>query len=95
MSNQQLRHNPKYESIIAYLKENIDKLTYQELIEMVELKFDYKFSCQETFIYHLKKNGIEKVEVGKFRCKNIKGLRKVFERQMFKLEKLREEEEEK
>ena len=60
---------------------------------MVEIKFGYRFSCQETLIYHLKKNGIIKGEAVKFRMKNIKGLRKIFERDMFKLEKLKEGEE--
>jgi hypothetical protein len=44
-------------------------------------------------IYHLKKNDIIKGEAVKFRMKNIKGLRKIFERDMFKLEKLKEGEE--
>ena len=60
---------------------------------MVEIKFGYKFSCQETLIYHLKKNDIIKGEAVKLRMKNIKGLRKIFERDMFKLEKLKEGEE--
>jgi len=90
MSNQQLRHNPRHDQIIAFLKDNINNLSYQELTEMVEIKFGYKFSCQETLIYHLKKNDIIKGEAVKFRMKNIKGLRKIFERDMFKLEKLKE-----
>lgn len=93
MSNQQLRHNPRHDQIITFLKDNINNLSYQELTEMVEIKFGYKFNCQETLIYHLKKNDIIKGEAVKLRMKNIKGLRKIFERDMFKLEKLKEGEE--
>ena len=60
---------------------------------MVEIKFGYMFSCQETLIYHLKKNDIIKGEAVKFRMKNKKRMRKIFERDMFKLEKLKEGEE--
>ena len=45
MSNQQLRHNPRHDQIITFLKDNINNLSYQELTEMVGIKFVYKFSC--------------------------------------------------
>lgn len=89
----QLKHHKNYSDIIQYLEKNIDLLSYQELMNMVVVKYDYKFNCQETLIYNLKKHNIEKQSGNKYRCKNIKGLRKIFERDMFKLNKLRENEE--
>lgn len=87
-----LPHNPKYQEILEFIEDFIDYLSYSEIMDLVESTFDYKFSCQETFIYHLKKNNIQKNKnIPRYRCKNIKGLRKEFEKNLFKLEKLRNE----
>ena len=85
-----LTNHPKYGEILEYFKQVIDILTYSEIMDMVYVKFDYQFTCQETLIYHLTKHGITKPDSKKFRVRNIKGLRKIFERELFKLEKLKE-----
>lgn len=85
-----LTNNPKYADILVYLKEVIDILTYSEIMDMVFVKFGYRFTRQETLIYHLNKHGIKKSGSKKYRVKNIKGLRKIFEAELFRLNKLRE-----
>lgn len=84
-----LKYHPNYNDILNFLRNNINYLTYEELIEEVKLYYKYEFSCKETLIYHLKANEIFKnKDTPRYRVKNIKGLRKAFEKNLFRMEKL-------
>ena len=89
---QGLNAHPRYKQIIQYIRDTVDSITYSELIVMIGVKFGHTINNQEVLIYHMKKNDIIKKPIGKLKVRNIKGLKKIYKDNLFKLEDIQSDE---